>query len=432
MTSTIRNASKNDLLTEDQAIHSWYRFVLSFPPHLVRDYLNRFGIDNNQIILDPFCGTGTTVVECKKLGSSAIGLEASPMAHFASSVKTDWTPDPSGLRELAAEIAQAAQEELAQQGIDDILCFRPLEELPLQSLPAEASELLLAHSIDPLPLHKTLVLLNHLDNHKESPFYNHLRLALARSTVQDVSNVHFGPEVGVRGRKPRAPVIQPWLEVVKQLALDLEQFHNQAAVSTTIHRGDARQIDRVLAAESVAAVITSPPYPNEKDYSRTTRLESVLLGFLNNGEDLRSIKRGLLRSNTRTVYKGDDDEQWIADNREVNQLADRIDAKRLELGKTSGFEKLYGRVTRLYFGGMTRHLAALRSVLQPGAHLAYVLGDQASYFQVMIHTGQIVARIAETLGYRCESIELFRTRQSTATREQLREEVVVLSWPGHR
>jgi hypothetical protein len=102
----------------------------------------------------------------------------------------------------------------------------------------------------------------------------------------------------------------------------------------------------------------------------------------------------------------------------------------VELGKTSGFEKLYGRVTKLYFGGIARHLAALRSVLRPGAQLAYVVGDQASYLRVMIKTGQILAEIAESLGYELVRIDLFCTRFATFTREELREEVVVLRWNG--
>ena len=44
------------------------------------------------------------------------------------------------------------------------------------------------------------------------------------------------------------------------------------------------------------AVITSPPYPNEKDYTRTTRLESVLLGFISDKKDIRLIKKDLVRS----------------------------------------------------------------------------------------------------------------------------------------
>jgi hypothetical protein len=91
---------------------------------------------------------------------------------------------------------------------------------------------------------------------------------------------------------------------------------------------------------------------------------------------------------------------------------------------------MYARVTKLYFGGMARHLADLRRVLRPGAMLAYVVGDQASYLRVMIRTGQLLADIAQSLGYEVQGIDLFRTRLATATREMLREEVVVLRWPG--
>jgi hypothetical protein len=156
----------------------------------------------------------------------------------------------------------------------------------------------------------------------------------------------------------------------------------------------------------------------------------VLLGFVNEMADVRALKKNLVRSNTRGVYKGDDDDQWVAAHPEIGRIADAIEARRVELGKTSGFERMYARVTRLYFGGMARHLAELRTVLRPGAQLAYVVGDQASYLRVMIRTGQLLAEIAQALGYELLGIDLFRTRLATATREQLREEVVVLRWPG--
>jgi len=88
------------------------------------------------------------------------------------------------------------------------------------------------------------------------------------------------------------------------------------------------------------------------------------------------------------------------------------------------------RVTKLYFGGMARHLSELRCILRPGAQLAYVVGDQASYLRVMIRTGELLGNIAQSLGYELVGIDLFRTRLATVTREQLREEVVVLRWPG--
>jgi len=120
----------------------------------------------------------------------------------------------------------------------------------------------------------------------------------------------------------------------------------------------------------------------------------------------------------------------IAGNRKIAAIADEIERRRVELGKTSGFERLYARVTRLYFGGMARHFAALRPYLRKGALLAYVVGDQASYLQVMIRTGELLAEIAESLGYVVGAIELFRTRIATATKAQMREEIVLLEWPG--
>ena len=148
-------------------------------------------------------------------------------------------------------------------------------------------------------------------------------------------------------------------------------------------------------------------------------------------QDLRSLKQDLVRSNTRGVYKSDTDDLEVADNAEIRNIAEAIERRRIELGKTSGFERLYPRVTRLYFGGMARHLASLRPVLKPGARLAYVVGDQASYLRVMIRTGRLLAELAQSLNYTVTGIDLFRTRPSTVTGEQLREEVVLLEWPGH-
>jgi hypothetical protein len=48
----------------------------------------------------------------------------------------------------------------------------------------------------------------------------------------------------------------------------------------------------------------------------------------------------------------------------------------------------------------------------------------------MIRTGRLLSEIAESLGYEPVGLDLFRTRLSTATKKQLREEVVVLRWPG--
>ena len=424
-----KNGNINKLRPSDRHIHNWYRFVLSYPPHLVRHYIDDFNLNAGDILLDPFCGTGTTLVEGKFCRLRTVGVEANPVAHFAASVKTDWNIDPDILQNECERIAASVNELLALQKISDLQdCSAHINDLELQGLSEDAAKLLLKNSISPLPLHKSLVLLDEIQKNVDQPFYKHALLALAKTLVFSASNLKFGPEVGVGKIKRDAPVIFAWLQEVKSMANDLKSISSNNYLESIVNLGDARCMNDVVEKNSVDAVITSPPYPNEKDYTRTTRLESVILGFMNDRKELQGFKKTLIRSNTRGVYKGDDDDKIIEQFPDIIEIADKIENRRIELNKTSGFERAYARVTGLYFGGMHKHLQQLSLLLKPGAQLAYVVGDQASYLRVMIRTGELLVQIAESLGYKHVRTDLFRTRLATATGEQLREEVVVLQW----
>lgn len=410
--------ANNKLRPEDTAAHDWYRFVLSFPPHLVRSYLAQFDLPRHARLLDGFCGTGTTLVECKKQGIESVGIEANPFACFATQVKVDWDVDPEDLLAHAKKIEDHARAEQSKNS------------RALRTLTDDAYQLLLDNSISPLPLHKTLVLLDAIEGNRDERFKKYERLAVAKSLITGISNLNFGPEVGVGAIKDDADVVGIWQSVISDMAEDLTRLKRLKSGKAIILEADARHLLNVIEPNSIDAVITSPPYPNEKDYTRTTRLESVLLGFLHNKSELRGLKQSLIRSNTRNVYSIDCDDLLVTENEKVQNLAESIEARRIELGKTSGFERLYARVTKLYFGGMARHLCQLRGALRRGARLAYIVGDQASYLRVMIRTGTLLAEIAESLGFEVIGIDLFRTRLATATKEQLREEVVVLRWAG--
>ena len=417
----VASLENNRLFLTDRAFHDWYRFVLSFPPHLVRQYLNRFSLSDGDIVLDPFCGTGTTLVEAKENLISSIGIEASPMASFASKVKTNWTKKFLQLRKAGETVVEKAIQTCSQSG-QPILRFNPEQE-----------KIILSNSISELPLHKCLVLLKEIKAIADFEVQNLLLLALAHVAVSSASNLKFGPEVGVsKKKKEDANVFEDFFCRISTMVQDLELVANNPTIPSTVITTDSRHVNLAIPEASIAVVITSPPYPNEKDYTRTTRLESVLLGFLKNKHDLKRLKQDLLRSNTRNVYIKDSDDTLIPAGSTIDRIAKEIERRRIALKKTSGFERLYHRVTRLYFGGMKRHFMELRRFLRPGAKLAYVVGDQASYLQVMIRTGELLAEIAHEIGYDVIDLELFRTRISTATGKRLREEVLVLEWKGKR
>ncbi len=427
----ITNSERNRIAHSDRAFHDWYRFVLSYPPHLVRKYINDFGLTENDLIIDPFCGTGTTVVEAKILGIPSIGIEANKFAQFAGSVKVDWNVDVRTLLEHAQSIRDSAMSRLAKQGFSDEPNDHSIDpsKFRLQNLKPDQERILLKNSISPLPMHKALVLLREIDRFKNTSFVKYFRIAFAKALVFKMSNLRFGPEVGVGKSKEDVAVIGNWYEEIEKICGDLSSVDSKNYPDSEVILSDSRDLSTILSKRKASAVITSPPYPNEKDYTRTTRLESVMLGFLSNKEELRAMKKTMLRSNTRGVYKGDTDDEFVNDIEEIQVIAEQIEKKRIELGKTSGFERMYARVTKLYFGGMTKHLIQMKEVLQPGAQLAYVVGDQASYLRVMIRTGSIIAKIAKSVGYEFIDIENFRTRFSTVTKSDLNEEVVILRLP---
>ena len=406
----------NRVLDEDKSIHDWYRFVLSFPPHLVREYLSKFEIGNGQCVLDPFAGTGTTLVEAKKQGISSIGIEANPVAHMASHAKISWNIDTDKFLNDAYLIAEIAERECKNS------------KTP-KHLSEEADKLLIKNSISQLPLHKSLILVELISKYGTDEYQGLYKTAFARNLVYKYSNLKFGPEVGISRKKiTDCDVIGEWLNQIKIMKFDLEMHKDNSFVSSTVFYSDSRNYQPQILPRSIDAVICSPPYPNEKDYTRTTRLESVLLGFMSCRKDLRLFKESLIRSNTRNVFKGDCDDAWIENQQFVRDLSKQIEEERIRLKKTSGFERLYHRVVTLYFGGMARHLEELKPALKKGAKLAYVVGDQASYFRIPIRTGQILEEIASELGYCVLGRDLFRTRYATVTKERLKEEVVLLQW----
>ena len=81
--SKLVNFSKN----KDTPYHGWFKYREGFSHVLIKELLERSGIGQDEYVLDPFCGSGTTVVEAALNGYSGIGIDINPMSAFISDVK---------------------------------------------------------------------------------------------------------------------------------------------------------------------------------------------------------------------------------------------------------------------------------------------------------------------------------------------------------
>ncbi|MCK6580887.1 MAG: hypothetical protein L6Q98_22575 [Anaerolineae bacterium] len=84
--------NSNKLQIRDRAIHDWYRFVLAYPPHLVREYLDKLDADpDRDRVFDPFAGTATTPLEARLNGFGVMAVDANPVAVLGSGKCGIWT-----------------------------------------------------------------------------------------------------------------------------------------------------------------------------------------------------------------------------------------------------------------------------------------------------------------------------------------------------
>lgn len=403
-------------------VHGWYRTVLGYPDRLVSELIEEFGIVPGDMVLDPFCGSGTTLVECKKRGIDSVGIDASPSSCFASRAKINWRVSPKRFRELATQAEATAMRLLQRRTrIDLDPTYRYLED----------SGMLKRKWISGKPLRKAIALKRAIEGLGTSGSYrNLLKLALISEVVHGSSNVRFGPELYLGAIKTDAKLFEGFRARASAIAADLEKVASLPAGHALARRGDSRVVATFAGAlrkSSVAAVISSPPYPAEHDYTRNARLELAFLEAVPNRDALRAIKKAMVRSHTKGIYAGDSEASLVKSNRQIDNLARKLERK--VKSKTHGFARLYPTVLREYFGGMKRHLDSVKPFLARGALCAYVVGDQSSYLRVRIPTAKILAQLASDAGFEVLGVRRWRRRWSTTTSSPIDENILVLRKP---
>jgi hypothetical protein len=423
-TSTGRSSLQKNLNGE---VHEWYRIILGFPDHLVTELLTTFGTSPGDLVIDPFCGAGTTLVECMKYGINSIGIDANPSSCFSAKVKTNWGLNPDRLLQLAHDIEPALTRYLKR---------RNAHRSDPTYLYLSDSGMLARNWISPKPLRKALGVKHSISGLKTTAAYRDaLMLALLSEVIHGASNVKFGPELYCSRVRRDAPVFEGFLARVTAMASDLRAVARVEPGQATVIRGDSREgatFMRLCRPDSISYVICSPPYPTEHDYTRNSRLELAFLENVHDLESLRHIKKSMVRSHTKGIYTGDDDQSLVSGNGLIEKLAAEL--RRKVRNKSNGFARFYPKVITEYFGGMKRHFNALWPFLAGGAQCAYVVGDQSSYLRVHIPTALVLSQLASDVGFETVGIRHWRSRWSTTTARMVHENILLLRKPsaGHR
>lgn len=391
-------------------VHRWYDYVQGFDPELAARKVHEHAGDEGGVVLDPFCGSGTTLVAAQLLGQQATGVDANPVMCLVSRAKTTWDAPLAQFERRGAEVLGALSRAVAEDTADPVECAIPMKSVNKWFRPPMLREVIAARRIlEELP-------------RTDRRVRDLLRLAYAKAMFES-SQVSMCPGITFV-KKARPPLRSTLRRKLGTIAADLSLLRGldlHRRPKAQVHQADARDLSGVVEPDSVDLAFTSPPYPTDIEYTRQTRAELYFLGFIEDMDDVRAIKKAMVRGSPKNLYKGDDNERLVTDYPQIQAVSAAVDDKLK--GKNWGWD--YARMVREYFGDMLLCLRELLRVLRPGGWALLVIGDQTCK-GVMIPVTDILLRIGQDLGFDDHYIEPVRERRSTTHSMSLPENILAL------
>ena len=406
-------ASTTAVPNKNTHLYDWYLMPEAYSASIVTDAIQEFGIRKGQTLLDPFCGTGTTLVAAKLAGLNALGIEVNPFLCFAGRVKSRDDFDLPLLRMESEKLLKQAN--FALDRLVDTGPLSLVDDLP--DMPR------LEQWISRRVVWKILALRECIEQNVSPQIRDVPLLALA-ALLRGASNMKLSPHAfGSRVVKHDAPVMCMFEQKLKKMIADIEWLQEQEDLGKAeVIEGDIRASGGLQHELLPAALaIGSPPYLNNLDYTMQTRMELFFLGFVSDMEGLKKLRKRMMICDAKATYKEIEDWKRVEEIPTIATISKAIDDKLEDKGW--GWD--YGRMTRNYFGGLLRAMESVKPMLASGATLVLILGESA-HAGVLVPVPDLAAELGKIAGYNHAEVRTMRTRRSSSHSFSLKESAVVL------
>jgi DNA modification methylase len=394
---------------DTEPVHRWWPYVQGYSADFVRGVLEAARLPPGSTVLDPFAGSGTTLVEARRAGLRAIGTEILAPAVLAARVKTDFELDGAALERAGRRVVLRAR-------------ARKVGPLPFlrETRRQFGGEAL-----------RDLVRLRDALPPEGSPEADALRVAFGRILIPS-SRLHRSPCLGYR----RGPVddggpspYERFQDGLAEMAQDLGELHGDSrswGPRSEVRAGDARAAH--WPDRSVDLAITSPPYVNGMDYVMNYKVDLAWLGYARSYADLAALRAAevacdnLPRAETKAFLATDQTyDPWLEEL--LQRIRDNVARK-----GTYRRDDMHAVVHR-YFADLQPVLERVYRALRPGGRFVVVVGDSL-LAGTYVPGDLILARMGARVGFRILGVEVARTRRSGQRRSfRLRESVVTLERP---
>ena len=381
-----------------------YRYKEAFAFDFVMDFLRRFEADSDDYVFDPFSGLGTTMYTSMICGIPSVGIDKLPIAHFTSKtlplllllkeneLKEIWTS-------LLPKIQRSEPSDVAL-------------DIPLMKIAFDEKTLLtlrkLKSAIEGLSLpYRDILLLLFFSILEECSFTSKDGQFLRLERDKKTSN-----PIDAMNRK-----IAQVEEDVQRMNLFSSDILNEKFMPD-VYLGDTRDLSDITFKKRPTIIITSPPYANRYDYTRTYGLE-LCFHFVKNFEELKAIRFGILRSHIESkIRKGE-----VPPHPVIKEVVEILGRKKLNNPKIPS-------MITTYFIDMQKVIREWFKVLTPGGKVAMVV-DNVRFEGELIPVDLVLSEMAEEAGFEVKEIIVARYKGNSSQqmkkygRVPVRESIVI-------
>lgn len=271
-----RPKETNKSWSADSGAHGWHRYVGRFPAQLVRAIINYFDLKEEDLLLDPFCGSGTTLVESRLLGVPAIGIEISPLSALISRTKSSF---PEDIQEISNYIEE--YESFYNDRYMSFLGERDINDFSYEELLTRPGNIIgnfanLERWFTKEAFLGTSITVEYIRAVQDNVYISEFISTALSAKMRSIGNVDVDVVRAEYRKTPRENVdvrklvLAQMKKMAKSIILMNASHKNTIGKPTCTNVIEGSCLSANIERESVSAIITSPPYGVESlSYLRT-------------------------------------------------------------------------------------------------------------------------------------------------------------------
>jgi len=258
--------------------HGFHPYTAKFIPQIPRRLIEMYAPKSEDKILDPFCGSGTALVEAKLAGRPSMGVDINPLAIMISKAKIS-PINKAQIEDFMSWLHEWKQEDVSKFRADNVH-FSDGRNWFREDV-----------------LGQIELILEKVKRIEDFDTRNFAEVALS-SILKGVSNARMDRVIPTLPKQPLYVDHKHYRRIVNNLTRDINVFgrlylkskqmqsrlrlflSRAADVRTIVLLGDARKLDELesdfLQEESIKLVVTSPPYLSAFNYQKMHKLSIEL------------------------------------------------------------------------------------------------------------------------------------------------------------